>query len=109
MVPHTITDGLVRAKKIERSFMRGDINADGRINLTDPLLALRVLLTGLARPFDCDAASDSDNNGEVNITDAVVVIDWLFRQGPPPADPVLSCGTASGGGSPCREASPACE
>jgi hypothetical protein len=47
--------------------------------------ALQAMLGLLGEPFP-PVPGDFDGNGQVNILDAVKLITWVFRNGPPPAD-----------------------
>jgi hypothetical protein len=75
-------------------FVRGDINQDGGINLTDGVGILNYLFAGAVPP--CLAASDYNASGEIVITDAIQLLNFLFLGGPPPAAPFPECGTAEG-------------
>lgn len=84
-------------------FLRGDVNADGRMNLTDPISVIDRLFLGGA-PLPCDDAADADDSGRLNLTDPIAIIDRLFlggaplpppgpECGPDPGDDSLQCGT----------------
>ncbi len=68
------------------TFLRGDTNADGRVNISDPVATLDFLFTGGQAPRCLDAA-DVDDNGSVMLSDAVIVLDFLFRSGLRPQEP----------------------
>ena len=70
---------------------------------------LGVLLGGRDPAFDCAAALDIDADGEVNLTDPVILLGWLFSRGASPAAPFPACGPAPDADLECRESSPACE
>ena len=38
-------------------------------------------------PISCLDAADLDDNGTIQLIDAIFLLDWLFVAGPPPADP----------------------
>lgn len=63
----------------------GDANADGKVNINDPITTLGFLFLGQSLP--CPTAADVDNNGALNITDPVYLLGYLFLGGPPPANP----------------------
>ena len=73
----------------------GDANQDGQFNLSDAISILRRLAGGAPEPPPCDGATiaeganvtllDLDGNAQVNITDAIQVLNYLFKEGPPPA------------------------
>jgi len=70
-----------------RLFVRGDVDDNGRHDVTD---AVRVLLAQVGRAdLPCPEAADIDDNGRVNVADIVTLLDYVFRQGDPPSPPVL--------------------
>jgi hypothetical protein len=75
----------------ETSFVRGDADAEGEVNITDGIFLLNFLFVGGPEP-PCLEASDADDDGEVNITDGIYILNFLFVGGPEPADPGVSCG-----------------
>jgi hypothetical protein len=80
-------------------FIRGDANADGRVDLSDAVTILGHLFLGTAKPACLDAA-DTDDTGKVEITDAIHLLGALFLgQGSIPA-PYPSCGLDETPGGP---------
>jgi hypothetical protein len=73
------------------AFIRGDSNADGRLDVSDPIHALRYLFTGGPAPTCLDAA-DGDDGGSVDISDGVYLLLYLFTGGKAPPPPGPSCG-----------------
>jgi virginiamycin B lyase len=72
-------------------FVRGDLNQDGSVDLSDPLKVLIFLFVeGVAPP--CLAAGDADDDGEIEILDAVSLLAYLFRGGSAPPAPFPDCG-----------------
>jgi hypothetical protein len=72
-------------------FLRGDVNADGHWNLTDPFRILDFLFLGGPAPA-CLKSADTDDSGALNITDPVHLLNYLFLGGPAPAEPFGACG-----------------
>ena len=70
----------------ETTFVRGDANSDGSVNLTDGVVPLLYLFSGGAAPACLDSA-DTNDTGSIEITDAIIVFSWLFSGGMAPADP----------------------
>ena len=70
----------------ETRIVRGDVDPDGSITLTDGIIVLNWLFQGGAEPGCVDAA-DTDDDGKVVISDAIVIFGWLFSGGIPPAAP----------------------
>jgi hypothetical protein len=73
-------------------FRRGDVTADGRINMADVISLLSYLFLTRDRP-SCPASTDVDDSGKMEVTDMVWLLDYLFGGGDPPAMPGPSlCG-----------------
>ena len=73
------------------TFVRGDFNQDGTLNLTDAVGVLGFLFRGGAAPA-CLDSGDADDDGRLQLTDAVLILSRLFRGGvvlPPPSE---ACG-----------------
>ena len=66
-------------------FIRGDANGDLRVDLSDGVKILLHLFSGSA--LDCLEAADVEDSGTLDITDAIDVLDYLFRAGPEPQPP----------------------
>lgn len=64
--------------------IRGDINGDGSVNITDLTLLVTHLFSGGAAP-ECFEEGDADGNGSIIISDITYLVSYLFRGGPPPA------------------------
>ncbi len=61
-------------------FSRGDGNGDGFFDLSDAVTMLFALFGGLQT--DCADALDADDDGDLAVTDAIRVLEHLFRGGP---------------------------
>ena len=72
-------------------FVRGDVNADGKRDVTDGVGVLLYLFAAGAVP-DCLRASDANDSGTVNIVDALFLLTFLFGGGPVPPQPGPGCG-----------------
>jgi hypothetical protein len=77
--------------RAETKFRRGDANADGSLDLTDPIFLLTHLFLGGKIP-DCRDAADANDDGKIDITDAVYSLNFQFLGGEAPQIPFLSCG-----------------
>ncbi len=71
-------------------FVRGDDNADGQVNISDPQASLNWQFLGGPEP-PCLAAADTNRDGDVNITDASYSLNFQFLGGPPPPAPFPEC------------------
>ena len=61
-------------------FIRGDFNRDGVVDISDPLMVIRVLFAreeNLDRPL-CHDAADANDDGQVNIADPIYLLNFLF-------------------------------
>ncbi len=72
------------------SYVRGDTNADGEVNITDPVFSLNFQFGGGPTP-SCLAAADSNGDGDFSITDPVFSLNFQFGGGPP-LPPPAACG-----------------
>jgi hypothetical protein len=76
----------------EQLFVRGDTNADTRMNIADAVFVLTYLFTGGATPT-CIDATDVNDDTSVNVGDAVFILQYLFAEGPAIKPPHPGCGT----------------
>ena len=88
LVP-TVTSGTLTIENSE--FVRGDNDGDGSLTVNDSILLLGHLYMGLPEP-DCRDAADSNDNGLLDITDAMYSLTFLFCCGAPPPAPGPGCG-----------------
>jgi hypothetical protein len=72
-------------------FLRGDVEVNGEINITDAISILGFLFIGGDEPACLDAA-DVNDDAEVNITDGIALLGFLFLSGAAPATPFPSPG-----------------
>lgn len=89
-VPVFAADFITFEPDLPPEFMRGDLDANGVINLVDVIRVLLYLFEGGVET--CDDALDVDDNGAIELTDAVVQLEYMFTSGPAPASPFGSCG-----------------
>ena len=90
-------------------FRRGDADGNGRINVSDIIVALRSIL-GIDPPrFDCDDALDSNDDGRANVSDILPIIRFIFLRGEDLPPPLTGCGIdPTPDGLRCTESSPGC-
>ena len=71
-----------------RSFLRGDADDNGRLEITDAIHHLQALFVG-GPASPCEDAADSNDDGELDLSDAVYSLNYLFLGGnsPPPPFP----------------------
>ena len=69
----------------EESFVRGDADGNGVIELIDPLFVLSYLL-GEVVPA-CPDASDANDSGTINVVDVVYLLHFLFEPSFPALPP----------------------
>jgi hypothetical protein len=71
--------------------IRGDVDASGRLAVTDAVRLLLALFAGAT--LDCAGAGDVDDDGRLAVTDAVRLLGYLFRGGEAPPAPFPHCGS----------------
>jgi len=88
---------------IEVEFIRGDINADGKYNLSDAVTLLRYLFSGYNLPYDCLDVADCNGDRKVDSADPIFLLGYLFSGGRPFPAPFEECGAIEDGiaASPC--------
>ena len=75
-------------------FRRGDVNADGVLDISDPIFYLAWQFAA-GPETTCREAADSATDGVLDLTDAVYTLQYLFLAGPPPPAPgPFDCGAA---------------
>ena len=57
--------------------LRGDVNGDGSVSISDVTALIDYLLTGNASGINMSGA-DTDQNSSINISDVTVLIDYLL-------------------------------
>jgi hypothetical protein len=72
------------------SFVRGDCNTAGAVDLSDLIFMLNAISTGTRPP--CTLACDADASGAFGIGDVTFLATFLFLAGPPPPAPFPACG-----------------
>ena len=71
---------------VRRPFVRGFLNADDKMDLSDIIFILQHLFEGATAPA-CLAAADINDDNNVDIADAIGILGFLFSGGAPPAPP----------------------
>ena len=68
-------------------FIRGDCNGDVQVDIGDPATVLAQQFQGF--PVPCLDACDANDDGKINLADAVYLLNYLFDSGlvPPPPSP----------------------
>ncbi len=74
------------------SFIRGDRNASGAPEVTDPVRVFSCLFLGNPVELECEDAADSDDSGVLDISDGIYALKFLFTGGARPASPCPDCG-----------------
>ncbi len=68
----------------EVNLKKGDVDCGGSADLEDVLRILGFLFTGQEKPTCFVAAADANGDGEIDVSDPIYLIRWLFLGGPPP-------------------------
>ncbi len=74
------------------TFIRGDVTADGDLNITDAVRGLGIQFLGDQPVVDCLEIQDVNDDGVVNITDPIASLGFQFLGGPAPSAPFPTCG-----------------
>ena len=76
------------------TFLRGDANQDGAVDVADVVRILGWLFTGEAA-LGCEDAGDANDDNTVNIADPIYLFEHLFFDGVPLAAPFPECGVGT--------------
>ncbi len=71
-------------------FIRGDADLDGTLSLNDAVRTLRHLF--VSGPMQCQKAADVNDDGQLNVSDPIALLLFLFGGQEPPAAPYPSAG-----------------
>mgnify|MGYP002638734272 CR=1 FL=1 len=83
----------------DATFMRGDSNDDGTMNIADAIYSLQNLFVGGPSPT-CLDAGDVNDDGLIDISDVISSINYIFAGGQAPPAPFPSCGIDETGSDP---------
>ena len=84
-LPHAVEVGCT-------GLLRGDTNGDGFHDVSDTVSLLLSLFGGLVGP-ECMDSADADDDGLVQVNDAIYLLNWRYSTtGSPPPAPFVSCG-----------------
>lgn len=81
-VPGVITELLAAA---------GDVDGDGKVQLSDAVHILAYLFLGTERA-ECLDAADGNDDGRLQLTDAIYLLSYLFLGGRSPPPPFPAAG-----------------
>ena len=70
----------------EPTFIRGDADSSGEVDISDALLTLVALFIG-GEEFGCEKAADTNDDSLIDISDSIVSLGFLFLGTTPPAPP----------------------
>lgn len=102
--------GLLELIDARSGFVRGDADGDGRLSMTDAVLTVLDAIGRRQVDGNCPAALDADESGEIDLSDAVRLLRYLFAYGDPPPPPYPACGPDSVGAPlPCDRECPPCD
>ena len=73
-------------------FRRGEVNHQEGIDLSDAIGIFGFLFLGNPAALPCEDATDTDDNGTIELTDGVFLLNALFVGGTSPPAPYESCG-----------------
>ena len=74
------------------SFVRGDVDASGQLEVTDAIRVLGLLFLGAPETVHCQKAADADDSGRLDVSDVIRILTYLFQRGPVPPGPFPFCG-----------------
>ncbi len=76
------SDGNGIGNACEVKFVRGDVNTDTVLDVSDPVKILLYLFAGAQ--INCQDSADTNDDGRIDISDAGYLLNFLFKNGSPP-------------------------
>jgi hypothetical protein len=83
---------LVRTRRVEAPFLRGDASGDGEFNIVDTIQILRFVFER-DRILPCRKAADANDDDRINIIDPIVTVLQLFGRREQLPAPFPNCGS----------------
>ncbi len=77
--PHEVM-GMTGLVRVQENFVRGDASGDGEIDIGDPIATLIRLFAGQT-VAGCADAMDTNDDGVVDLADAIFALEFLFLRG----------------------------
>jgi Mg-chelatase subunit ChlD len=71
----------------EAPFLRGDVSQNGKLGLDDALFTFRFLFAEVPFHIGCLEAADVNDDGRVNVADAIGLLNYLYLHGARPSPP----------------------
>jgi hypothetical protein len=101
------TNGNGTPDECEQQFKRGDANASGTINVTDPIYILQYVI-GTGPALSCMDTGDCNDDESLDLSDAIYLLQHLFLSSTPPPAPYGNCGIDPDGQSIGCDSYPTC-
>ena len=73
------------------SFIRGDANRDGRVDVSDAITTVDFVFQGIG-VLRCPDATDANDDGSIDLADPIYSVNYFFINGPAPRPPFPSAG-----------------
>jgi hypothetical protein len=83
---------LVNGRVCVLRFLRGDVDENGTLELTDAVGILGHLFLESGVPPRCGDIADVNDDGRLDISDPVYLLVYLFQGGPVPSAPAVTAG-----------------
>ena len=90
--PKTVECAVLTGAATLPNFSRGDANGDSAISLTDAIVVVQNIFLGKLVLFDCEDMLDVNDDGRLDTSDPVFLLNHLFRRGEQLPFPFKSCG-----------------
>ena len=77
--------------RAESTFVRGEVNGDAEVDLSDGVRLLNFLFS-VGQALECSDAGDTNDDGDLDLSDAIHLLSFLFLGGNEPPSPYPTCG-----------------
>ena len=82
---HT-SEGITRMNLDCEQVILGDVNGDGRIDVSDAVYLINYIFNEGTEPLPSNDNGDVNCDGRLDVSDAVFLINFIFRDGDPPCN-----------------------
>lgn len=86
-----------------QNFSRGDCDGNGELNVSDGAISAQNIFLNRIKFFDCDNMLDANDDGQLDGSDTITILSWVFLGAADLNAPFQTCGQDDDDDLTCRE------